>query len=300
MNRRTALFGPLLGATTALLGAKTAPNRMTLCMHQGSSRASGYRKSLEGWAKAGIKHVELADGMLEEFLKTDSLAAAGRVYRDLGLTAVSGQAGVTELWIPGPNRTALLDSWKMRCERFATLGLPRLYSPSMSSRKVTAEDYKATPACLREAGEIAKQFNITGMIEFTRTSTHLQTLPTTVKMIREANHPNLRPMMDFFHFWSGMNKFEDLDMFNQGELVHAHFQDVADIPRELFDNNARLIPGEGISPLTKILRKLAEKGYAGSLSVELFRAEIVNGDPFEVATQIKKKAEAVMRTAKVA
>ena len=40
----------------------------------------------EGWSKAGIKNVELSDTMLEGFLKDDSLAAAGRLVKDLGLT----------------------------------------------------------------------------------------------------------------------------------------------------------------------------------------------------------------------
>jgi len=42
-----------------------------------------------------------------------------------------------------------------------------------------------------------------------------------------------------------------------------------------------------------------EKHYEGTLSVELFRAELVGGDPFEVATEIRRKCEAVMREAGV-
>lgn len=273
---------------------------MTLCMHQGTSRGAGFRKSLEGWAKAGIKNVELSDTMLDDFLKTDTLAAAGRLVKDLGLTAVSSQAVLPDIWIPGPARAASLDTWKKRCEQFSSLGLPRIYCPSVTNRKVTMEDFKATPAAIHESGEIAKQYNITGMIEFARTSTHLATLTSSLKMIREAAHPNVRPMMDFFHFWSGLSKFEDLDLFQQGELFHAHFQDVADVPKELYDNTSRLIPGDGISPLVKILRKLAEKGYSGNLSVELFLPELQHGDPYEVAKQIKEKSEAVLRKAKVA
>ena len=286
--------------TEAVSNAVAATGKMTLCMHQGTSRAAGFQKSLEGWSKAGIKNVELSDTMLDGFLKNDSLAAAGRLVRDLGLTAVSSQAVLPDVWIPGPARAASLETWKKRCEQFSTLGVPKFYCPSVTNRKVTMDDYKATPGCIREAGDIAKQFNITGMLEFARTSTHLATLTSSLKMIREAAHPNVRPMMDFFHFWSGLSKFEDLDILNHGELVHAHFQDVADIPRELFDNDSRLIPGDGISPLDRILRKLAEKGYAGSLSVELFRAEIVNGDPYEIASRIKTKADAVLHKARVA
>ena len=51
--------------------------------------------------------------------------------------------------------------------------------------------------------------------------------------------------------------------------------------------------------MVRIIRKLVEKQYAGALSVELFRAELVQGDPFEVGTDIREKCEAVMREAQV-
>ncbi len=88
-------------------------------------------------------------------------------------------------------------------------------------------------------------------------------------------------------------------MLQPGELAHAHFQDLLDTPRELIDNDARLIPGDGIAPVVRIIQKLAEKQYTGALSVELFRAELVGGDPFQVATEIRRKCEAVMREARV-
>jgi len=272
---------------------------MTLCIHQNTSRAAGYRKSLEGWAKAGIKNVELTDVMLEEFLKTDTLGAAKSILTDLGLTPVSAAAVLQDVWIPGPARAASLETWKRRCEQFSTIGLQKIYCPSTTNRPVTAEDFKATPAAIREAGDIAAQFKLTAMIEFARTSTHLATLSSSLKMIREANHPNVRPMLDFFHFWAGYSKFEDLDMIRAGEIAHVHFQDILDTPRELMNNNGRVIPGDGQAPVVAILRKLAEKQYAGPLSVELFLMELTQGDPFDVATRIKQKCEAVMKQAGV-
>ena len=70
-------------------------------------------------------------------------------------------------------------------------------------------------------------------------------------------------------------------------------------PRELIDNDSRLIPGDGIAPVVRILRKLVEKEYRGALSVELFRAEYVEGDPEQVADEIRGKCERVMRGAGV-
>ena len=183
---------------------------------------------------------------------------------------------------------------------YASMGLSRVYATTATSKKITEEDYKAAPENIHDAGEVAKQFNMVLRIEFPRNSTFISTLPTILKMTRAAAHPNIAPMLDCYHFWSGLSKLEDLDMILPGEIGHVHFQDVPDIPRELLDLSTRIIPGDGISPLTRILSKLSEKGYAGPLSVELFLPKFQQGDPYEVAREIRVKSEAVMRRAGVA
>ena len=296
LSRRSVLVAPLAAAAVP---ATAAASKMSLCIHQNTSRAAGYRKSLEGWARAGIKNVEITDVMLDEFLKTEDLPAARKVVTDLGLTPVSCAAVQPDFWLPSANRAALVDTWKKRCDQFSSFGLTHIYCPAVTSRKVTLDDYKASPDLIREAGEIAKPYRMTVMIEFTRNSSFLSTLTSSLKVIREAAHPNVRPMLDCYHFWSGLNKFEDLDLLHSGELAHVHFQDVPDMPRELLDNTTRIIPGDGVSPLVRILRKLAEKGYSGPLSVELFLPEFQQGDPYEVARRIREKCEVVMRQARV-
>ena len=277
----------------------SAAGKMTLAIHQNTSSAAGYRRSLEGWARAGIKNVELTNSLLDEFLKSDSLPAAKRVLTDLGLTPVSSACGVFGLWEPNPKRAAQLDAFKKRCEQFASLGLTKIYSPTPTTEKFTEEDYKRGVANMRENGDIAKQFGMVVMAEAVRTSTFIGTLPTMLKMMREAAHPSVAPLLDFYHFWSGLNKLEDLDQIRQGEIGHVHFQDVPDMPRELLDNTTRIIPGDGVAPLNRMLRTLADKGYAGPLSVELFLPKFQQGDPYEVAREIRQKAEAVMRRARV-
>jgi sugar phosphate isomerase/epimerase len=300
LTRRTILLAPLAAAVTGTVPAQNVvAGQMQLALHQNTSRAAGFRGSLEGWARAGIRYVELTDVLLDGFLETDTLAGARRLLDDLGLTPVSAAAVLPDVWIPGPARTASLETWRRRCDQFVELGLEKIYCPSITNRPVTADDFAATPAAIREAGDIAQSFGLTAMIEFARTSTHLATLPSTLRVIREAAHPAVKPMLDFFHFWSGLSKFEDLDLLEQGELAHAHFQDLLAGPRELIDNEWRLIPGDGVAPVVPILKKLAEKGYSGALSVELFRADIVNRDPFDVATEIGRKCAAVMRAAGV-
>src|SRR5438105_11544322 len=113
LSRRTVLFAPL-ALSVARAGA--AAGKMTLSIHQNTSASAGYRKSLEGWANAGIKNVEITSALLDEFLKTDSLEAAGRVITDTGLTPVSSATGVGGLIEPNPGRAAALDNFKRRCE----------------------------------------------------------------------------------------------------------------------------------------------------------------------------------------
>ena len=54
--------------------------------------------------------------MLDEFLKTDTLAAARTLLKDLGLTVVSSSARQVDLYIPGATQVTSLEGWKKRCE----------------------------------------------------------------------------------------------------------------------------------------------------------------------------------------
>ena len=300
LSRRTLLLAPLGTLAAPVVRAFAAPGKMTLSLHQNTSAAAGYRKSLEGWARAGIKNVEITGQLLDEFLKTDSLAAAKRVLTDNGLTPVSCACGVNGLWEPNPNHAGAIENLKKRCEQLATLGLTKFYAPVTPATKFTEDDiYRTGAENMRSVGEVAKQFDMTAMAEFTRASTFIATLGTMIRVTRAAAHPNMKILFDCYHFWSGQSKFEDLDTLKPGEIGHVHFQDVPDLPRELLDQTTRVIPGDGVTPLVRILRKLAEKGYAGALSVELFLPKFQQGDPYDVAREIRRKAEAVMRQARV-
>jgi sugar phosphate isomerase/epimerase len=298
LTRRAVLAAPV--AALAAKSVLAQAGKMTLAIHQNTSSGAGYRGSLEGWAKAGIRYAELTAALLDEFLKGDTLASARRVLTDNGLTPVSAACGVNGLWEPNPKHDAAIDDFKRRCEQFATLGLTRIYAPSTATgMPFSDDDYKTTADNMRKVGEAAAQFKLVAMVEATRASTLIGTLPTMLKVTRAANHPNMKPLLDFYHFWSGNNKLEDLDQIRNGEIGHVHFQDVPDMPREQLGQQTRVIPGDGVAPVSRILRALAEKRYAGSLSVELFLPQFAKGDPFAVAGEIRQKCERVMRGARV-
>jgi sugar phosphate isomerase/epimerase len=68
----------------------------------------------------------------------------------------------------------------------------------------------------------------------------------------------------------------------------------------MLDQSSREIPGDGIAPVDRVLQALAKVEYAGTLSVELFLPRFAQAEPFTMATEIKRKSEAVMKRAGVA
>lgn len=278
-------------------GTEPATRKMTLSMHQFTSARAGYRKSLEGWAQAGIRNVEPAAGLLDDYLKTDSLASAKRILTDNGLEVVSGAIGVTGLWEPTPNFSENLDAFRRRCEQFAELGAPLVYSPCVTAAKFATDDYVRCLENIRRTADVAREFKLKVAAEFVRNSTFLASLPTALRLRRQAAHPNFGILFDCYHFWSGPSKFEDLDLIQPGEIIHAHLNDTQDLPRELLDQQSRVIPSDGVAPLSRILSKLAKAGYRGAISVELFLPQFQEADPFTLAKQITLKCDRVFKQA---
>jgi 2-keto-myo-inositol isomerase len=304
MISRRSLFAMPLGLLAPRLAAgaaaqAAAAGRMQLCIHTNTSAAAGYRGALEGWAKAGIKYVEINAALVDEFLKTDTLDAARKVLTDNGLTCVHGAVGVGGLLEPNPNRAEALENLKRRLDLFKALGSKKVYTTTNGMNRMTLDDYKIIAENMRGVGEVAKTFDMTMSVEFVRASLYMSTLLTALKVTRDAAHPNFGVMFDFYHFWSGLNRLEDMDQIRAGEINHVHFQDVPDMPRELLDNNSRFIPGDGVSPIVPMLRKLAEKGYAGPVSVELFLPKFREGNPYDIAREIRRKCEPLMSEAGV-
>jgi 2-keto-myo-inositol isomerase len=298
LSRRALIASPLALLASPAAFAQSASRRMRLCIHTNTSSGAGYRAALEGWAKAGIREVELNASLIEAFLKGDTLDAAKRILTDNGLTPVHATVP-GNLLEPGPDRRTVIDTLMKRLEMLAFLGLKKVYTTTNSTQKPVPDQYDRVVEQMRVLGEIVKGFNMIMSVEFVRASPYMSTLLTALKVTRQAAHPNFGMMFDFYHFWSGHNRLEDMDQIRNGEIQHVHFQDVPDIPRETLDNNTRVIPGDGVSPIVPILKKLREKGYNGPLSVELFAPQFRDGNPYEIAREIRQKCEPLMRRAGV-
>ena len=272
-----------------------AAGTMFVCMHEASSEGFDFKTAMEGYAKAGIRAVEPNLLKVKEFADKESPATARRLLDDLGLTAVSSS---NQLYLPEPGaqRAQAVDDLKWKVELAKAIGADRLVMPSAGPDTYTEDDYKRGVDNIREVGEIARPFGITLMLEHARSSKFVACLPTALKLVREADHPNIRVMLDTYHFWGGPSKFEDLALLRNGELHHLHFEDVpADPPREVQGQPHRALPGDGIAPLRRIVEALKKKGYAGPASFETFNPTLQKTDPYEVARRVRAAIEPLIR-----
>jgi 2-keto-myo-inositol isomerase len=287
LNRREFVA---LAAAPAMMQSPRSGS-LVVCMHEMSSDRFDFKTAMEGYARANIRAVEPQLTKVREFAQKESPAAARRLLDDLGLKAVSSsnQLGLPE---PGEARARSLEDLKWKVELAQVIGCDRLVAPSTGTGQYTNDDYKRGVDNLREAADIARPFGVTLMLEFSRTSRFIASLPTALKVVREANHPNLRVMIDTYHFWAGITKFEDLELLRDGEVHHLHFEDVPDDPpREILGQPDRVFPGEGIAPLRRIVAMLKQKKYAGPASLELFNPAIQSMDPYQVATRARAAIE---------
>lgn len=276
--------------------APVAAGKMFVSIHQASTAKFDFKASCEGIAKAGVRAVEIDIAKVQQFAQAESLPKAKQLIDDLGLKAVSSSNHLGFVDATSAQFQGLLDQLKTKLEVVQAMGCDRIVCPSTSTGNKTLDDYKRGAENMVAGAEVAKTFGVTLMLEFAKTSTLAGTLPSALKIIREANHPNARAMLDTFHFWAGFSKFEDLDLLNNGELAHLHFEDIpADPPRETLNSQAnRTFPGEGAAPLKRIIEILKRKGYSGPASMELFQmstAVIADLDPFQVASKAKAAIE---------
>ena len=291
MNRREFLTAAAAGP---LLAQAPRPAPPFVCIHEVSSSSFDFRSAMEGYSKAGIRAVEVVLAKAREFAEKESPQIARRLLDDLGLKAASSsnQIGVVE---PGASRAKNLDDLKGKCELAQILGADKIVTVPVMNTRPADDDYRRAVDNLREAGDVAAAFNVTIALEFYKFSTFITSLPTALTLVRAANHPHVRPMLDTYHFWIGVSKFEDLDLLRDGELVHLHMEDTPREPvRELLEQRHRAIPGEGIAPLGRIVDALKRKKYAGAVSVELMDPAFHAMDPYQLASRVRAAVEPLL------
>jgi 2-keto-myo-inositol isomerase len=111
-------------------------------------------------------------------------------------------------------------------------------------------------------------------------------------VVARADRPNLGLVVDTFHAFVGGSTFDELRAARP-RIDLVHINDAEDRPAAELRDSHRLFPGDGALPLDAFFGAL--QGYAGVVSVELFRPEYWQRDPAQVAREAFEKASAVLR-----
>lgn len=164
--------------------------------------------------------------------------------------------------------------------------------PSGASKdQIVAESVKA----LNELADIAEPNNVSLAFEFLgQTDCSVQTLDLCNEIVEKVNRPNVGNVIDTFHFYAGNSTFEAIDAMKPEKLFIFHINDAENLPKEQLTDAQRLYPGEGILPIAEIKEHFDKIGYDRMVSIEIFRPEYWDQDPFEVAKKAKAATEQVL------
>lgn len=145
---------------------------------------------------------------------------------------------------------------------------------------------------LNELGEIADAHEVGLAFEFLgQSDCSVQTLDLCSEIVEKVGRENIGNVLDSFHFYAGGSTFEAIDRLRPEKLFIFHINDSEDLPRDVLTDAHRLYPGEGILPLRKIKDHFDKIGYDRMASIEIFRPEYWEQDPFEVARTAKSATE---------
>jgi len=148
---------------------------------------------------------------------------------------------------------------------------------------------------LNELGDIAEKHNVSLAFEFLgQTDCSVQTLDLAEEIVDKVNRKNIGVVIDTFHFYAGNSSFEAIDKLDPEKLFIFHINDAENLPKEQLTDAQRLYPGTGILPIKEIKEHFDKIGYDRMASIEIFRPEYWEQDPFEVAKKAKAATEEVL------
>lgn len=148
---------------------------------------------------------------------------------------------------------------------------------------------------LNELADIAEPYGVSLAFEFLgQTDCSVQTLDLCNKIVEKVGRDSIGNVIDAFHFYAGNSTFEAIDSMRPEKLFIFHINDAEDLPKEQLTDAHRLYPGTGILPIAEIKEHFDKIGYDRMVSIEIFRPEYWNQDPFDVARKAKEATEKVL------
>jgi 2-keto-myo-inositol isomerase len=257
---------------------------MLPCLNTSTIRPASLPDKIAAAAAAGFQAVELWNEDVFAFLDAGaSLADVRRLLTDNGLVVPSMIAIMGFVGNADPGRPERLGEARRRMEQARDLGAPFIVaSPPLERTDLgrCAEDYAELLALGREMG-------IRAAMEFLGFVDHVNSIAAAREIMTRSGDPTATIVLDWFHMVRGDGRetmAADLRALRAEQIAIVHLDDVPYTrPFPEMTDGDRVYPGDGDIPLADLFALLAETGYDGPLSLELFNEELWAQDPFEVA-----------------
>lgn len=239
---------------------------------------------------AGFDWLEIWASKLRSFLESRSTADLNSLFASNGLRpySINSIESIT-FRDPAGHATLLADCHQM-CRFAAELRCPYIVvvpsrlPPDASRPQVIEESTRV----LIELGGVAGEYGVGLAFEFLgQSDCSVQTLALANEIVQRVNRANIGLVIDSFHFYAGGSDIDSIAALDPERIFIFHINDAEDRPRAELEDRHRLLPGLGILPLTDIIKALRSVGYDRVASVEIFRPEYWERDPFELAREAR-------------
>ncbi|MDQ3798319.1 MAG: sugar phosphate isomerase/epimerase [Acidobacteriota bacterium] len=270
---------------------------MKLALNGATTMHADLETDVRAASAAGFDLIEIWAAKLREFLKTGTVADLKKLLEENNLKPYSINS-IEHITFRTDDDYEKIKAETEELSRIAgALDCPFIVVvPGKLPENATEEEIVNESArVLNELADIADKYNVSLAFEFLgQTDCSVQTLDLCNEIVEKVNRPSVGNVIDTFHFYAGGSSFEAIEKMKPEKLFIFHINDAEDLPREQLTDAHRLYPGTGILPIREIKRRFDKIGYNRMVSIEIFRPEYWNEDPFEVAKKAKEATEKVL------
>ncbi len=257
---------------TASSDDSDAPFRYCLNMSTIRGMQLDLVQEIEVAAAAGYDAIEPWMGKIDAHIQNGGkLKDLNQRIADHGMT-VESAIGFAQ-WIVDDDalRKRGLETAKRDMDHLAQIGAKRIAAPPAGANDAPVIDLFTVAERYRALLELGSEMGVVPQIELWGFSKNLSRLGEVVFVATEASHPDACILPDVYHIFRGGSRFEGLGLLDGDAVQVFHINDYpAEPPREQLNDSDRVYPGDGVAPLSDILRMLRDAGGQTVLSLELF------------------------------
>ena len=293
------------GSNAVASGDSNKPNAVSTvpfryCFNTSSIRGQNLslEKEIEIAAQAGYDAIEPWVEKIHGCVRNGgNLKDIRRQINDSGLTVESAISFFQWIVDDDAERTKGLEQVKRDMDVLAQIGGKRIAAPPAGATREAGLDLMKAAERYRALLELGERIGVVPQLELWGSSKNLHLLGEAMFVVIESGHPKACLLPDVYHTYKGGSDFNGFKYISAPTIGVFHMNDYpAEPPRETITDRDRVYPGDGIAPLTQIIRDLHANGSRAFLSLELFNPNYWKQEPLAVAkTGLAKMKDAVSK-----